>query len=264
MANVQFQPSTLDAGSCFSGAWEMIKLRYGLYLGATLLAFIMSYYLYCISWFLFGPVMAGLYLIALKDMRGEPVEFGMLFKGFDKFTPLMIVGLIQSIPQIIGQVIGLFANFAQFAMLGLEGPSRELYQEGGVPDPTIFGAVAGVILVIAAALVIFSLVWYVIFFFAIPITLENDISAAEAIKLSARAAMANIGGIVVFLIFQVLVGIIGVLLLCVGVLLISLPVTMVALAFAYRQVFPYQGSQPDLGPPPPTAYGFQGSGQFGG
>jgi hypothetical protein len=260
MTNIQFNSGAIDAGACFSGAWEQIKLRYGLYLGATILAGILCYYLYCISWILFGPVMAGVFLIALRDMREEPVEFGMLFKGFDKFLPLMIVGLIQSIPQIIMQMIGLFANFAQFALLGLGGNQRDFQSR---PDMNMLSAFLGIFIVVALIIFVFSLVWYVIFFFAIPIALEHDVPALEAIKLSARAGMANIGGIIVFMIFQFLVALLGVLMLCVGVLLISLPVTMVAAAFAYRQVFPYIGGRiTNLDPPPPGEYGFQAGGQY--
>jgi len=262
MTNLQFQRGAIDAGACFSDAWEQIKQRYWLYLGATLLGFVLSYYLYCISWIMFGPIMAGLYLIALKDMRGERIEFGMMFEGFNKFVPLMVVGLIQSIPQIIGQIIGLMANFAQVAMLGMGDPDRDFYQSRE-PDLSFLGAFMGIILLVMAVMIVFSIIWYVVFFFAIPIALENDISPTEAIGLSAKAGMANIGGIIVFLIFQCLIGLLGMLLLCVGLIFISIPVTMIASAFAYRQVFPYFGGMTtNYNPPPPNAYGFQGGGEY--
>ena len=38
------------------------------------------------------PAMAGMYYVMLRNMRGESVEFGMMFKGFEKFVPLMVIG----------------------------------------------------------------------------------------------------------------------------------------------------------------------------
>jgi uncharacterized membrane protein len=76
----------------------------------------------------------------------------------------------------------------------------------------------------------------------------------DAIKLSARAALSNAGGIIVLLILGGLVNILGVIALCFG-LLVSIPVTIVANTIAYRMVFPKLDQYYRITPPPPSAYG---------
>ncbi len=49
-----------------------------------------------------SPLAGGVILFTLKDLRGESVEFGDVFKGFDRFFDLVIGGLL----------IGLFAGVA--------------------------------------------------------------------------------------------------------------------------------------------------------
>lgn len=101
--NIQFNRSAIDAGGAVSQGWEMVKANYGIFLGVSLVALVLSGCIPCVSLFVMGPVLAGVYYFSLRLYAGEPVEFGMMFKGFEKFLPLMIIGIIQSIPEIIGQ-----------------------------------------------------------------------------------------------------------------------------------------------------------------
>ncbi len=94
MINTDFYPSAINAGDCVSNAWNLVKQNYGMYLGIALIAMILSGCIPCVSLFLAGPILGGVYYVLLREMRGEPVEFGMMFKGFEKFVPLMVVGLI--------------------------------------------------------------------------------------------------------------------------------------------------------------------------
>jgi uncharacterized membrane protein len=84
--------------------------------------------------------------------------------------------------------------------------------------------------------------------------------AVDAIKLSARAAMSNIGGLLIYFLLLILVIIVGMLMLCVGIFLVSIPVMYIAGAFAYRQVFPWMEQQFKMAPPPPSTYGDFGQG----
>lgn len=258
MNDIQFGIGVMDGSECVSTAWELIKKRYGLYLGVTLLTLVITQWLYCISWLLIGPVSAGLYLIVSKDLNDEPIEFGMMFKGFEKFVPLMAIGAVQSIPMIIQQFVGLFFNFASIFMPQRGGIGDEQFFQ---PDfsPELASGLIGFMFIIFAALFIFWIVWAVVFYFVVPLTLEYDLGLVETIKLSARAAWANLGGIVVLFIMTILVSLLGMLMLCVGIFLVSIPVTLVAYAVAYRQVFPYvRPREFNINPPPPSAYGFGG------
>ena len=45
--------------------------------------------------------MIGVFLCLLQRQRGEPVEFGTLFKGFDQFVQGLVVAALKMIPIII-------------------------------------------------------------------------------------------------------------------------------------------------------------------
>lgn len=253
MINTQYLKGAIDASGCLSNAWEMIKPNYWLFFGISLLAYVLIACIPCLNVFLMGPVMGGVYYTAFRAMRREPVDFGMMFKGFEKFVPLMVVGLIQAIPSIIYQ--GVDISF-RVGNVGLSSILRGRTGSGD-GDIAIAGGFLALIIVVSVVLMIFAIVWGITFAFAIPIMVENDFGPMEALKLSARASWSNVGGIIVLAILSFLVAFVGVLALCVGILFV-LPVIWVAWAFAYRQVFP------DLGPPayrydPPSPDAYQGN-----
>lgn len=255
----EFNAGAIDAGACISNAWNMLKANYGMYLGIALIAIILTGCIPCLNVVIAGPIMGGVFLVALRDMRGAPVDFGMMFKGLDKFVPLMIIGLIQAIPGIISQVIQYGVQFADIGMRGSRGSgSTSFFQASSSELFALSSGIIFLIVVLTFGFMIFAFIWWAVFFFAIPLVMEHGLSPTEAIKLSARAAMANIGGLLVLLIFQILIGILGMLLLCVGMFLISIPVVYLANAFAYRQVFPWIEQQMNMAPPDPSQYGFGG------
>jgi uncharacterized membrane protein len=200
--------------------------------------------------------MGGLIYIALRDTNNEPIDFGMMFKGFEKFVPLMVVGIIQGIPGLIFTIFRFTFDLASiFGRMGSSPSRRGDFFQAAQPD--INGVLAGLsILVILVSLgfLLFSIVWAIIFFFAIPLVIDRDMGPIDAIKMSARAAMSNIGGIILLFILAALVNILGMIALCVG-LFVSIPVTWVANTVAYRMVFPRLNQNYRTTPPPPATYG---------
>lgn len=258
MTNLQFQSSAIDAGGCISNAWEMLKQNYGMFLGIGLLAMLLTGCIPCLNIFLAGPVMGGVYYVVLRNMRREPVDFGMMFKGFEKFVPLMVIGLIQAIPGIIFQVLRLTIDLGRLGLTG-GGKGRngdlQFFQSSSFPDFAISGGLAALLIILTLVFLVFSIIWGSAFFFAVPLAMEHDLAPIDAIKLSARAAMANIGGLIVFFIFAGLIGLVGVMAICFGFFFVSLPLIFIANAFAYRQVFPLIEQNLNFSPPPPNAYG---------
>lgn len=251
MNSIQFVPGAIDAGGCVSNAWGMLKNNYGMYLGIAIVAMLLTGCVPCLNIFILGPIMGGVFFVALKDMRGEPVDFGMMFKGFEKFVPLMVIGLIQSIPGIIAQI----AQYGiRFAGMGL-GDNNGDFQFFQMSDLAISSGMMILLIVVSIAFMIIGFAWWAVFFFAVPLVIENDLSPVEAIKLSASAAMSNIGGLLVLMIFQFLIVLLGMLMICLGIFLFSIPLIYLANAFAYRQVFPWAGQTFNMAPPPPNAYG---------
>lgn len=230
MTNNDFYPSAINAGDCVSNAWNLVKQNYGMYLGIALVGMLLSGCIPCVSLFLVGPILGGIYYVLLREMRGEPVEFGMMFKGFEKFVPLMVIGLVQAIPEIIGQILRLVAQFGQIGLSG--GKNRDFFQSG---DPQ-FAIATGLLIVIgivAFVLIMFGIAWRVLLFFAIPLALERDLSPVDAMKFSAKAAMSNVGGLIVLFIFEFLIVLLGIIALCIGIFFV-IPIIYAANAFAYR------------------------------
>ncbi|MGB5013000.1 MAG: hypothetical protein WBO68_03140 [Pyrinomonadaceae bacterium] len=252
MSNLQYESGAINASDCYGNAWSLVTNKFGLYLGVGIVTMLMIGCIPLVSLFLVGPIMGGFYFLALKDMRGEPVDFGMMFKGFDKFVPLMVIGLIQSIPGVIFQIIRFSMNIGQALSGGSNGNIN--FFQSDIPNFGLAEGISIVMVFVGLAFAIISIVWSIALQFAIPIALENDIGAIEAIKLSMSAAVANLGGMILLILLGAVAAILGTLALCLG-LFVAIPVIWVANAFAYRQVFPLIDRQFNMSPPPPNAYG---------
>lgn len=256
MTNIQYYKGVIDATGCISNAWNLIKPNYGMYLGISLLAWVLISCIPCLNILLIGPVMGGVYYVLLRDMRGEPVDFGMMFKGFEKFGYTLAVGAIQAIPGIIWQIFDFFANISTrlFEMSQRGRGSGDFYQSDGA-DVAIAGGILAVYLIAAAVYAVFAVIWSISFVFAIPLVMEHNIGPIDALKLSARAAWSNVGGIIILAILVWLILVAGVFALCIGIIFV-LPLVTSSFAFAYRQVFPAAISPVTYAtPPPPSEYG---------
>ncbi len=269
MTNIQFYKGAIDAPGCISNGWNLIKVNYGLYFGicivATLTMIILSC-IPCLNILLIGlvnaPLVAGIYYVVLRDMRGEPIDFGMMFKGYEKFVPVMIVGFIQAIPSIIFAILQYVLDFTRVAtqILGQQGiGSGTFYQNSGGTELAIAGGLLAVYLLVVVAYFVIAIAWYVSFAFALPLVIENDINAIDALKLSVKAGWGNFGGLIFLAFLGGLIAFVGVLAICIGVFFV-IPIIYAAHAFAYRQVFPSLNAPTTYNtPPPPNEYG----GSFG-
>jgi len=251
MADVPYVKGAIEAGDCIGRAWGLVSRRFGMYIGLGLVTMLMIGCIPVLSWVLFGPTIGGFCYIVLRDNAEEEVDFGMLFKGFEKFLPLMLVGLVQSAPQIIWTVIQYSIDIAR-VVGGSTGGDIEFYQP---PGDAVAAGLSGIIIVVVIAAILFSMAWTVLLSFAIPLVMEHDLSVGEALLTSVKAAGSNIGGLISLIILEICVAILGILAICVGIF-VAMPVIYAANVIAYRYVFPYVRRQDfNTGPPPPTAYG---------
>lgn len=254
MYKTQYLKGAIDAGGCVSEAWELVKRNFGLYIGAGLVTILLISCIPFVNFFLIGPMMGGFAYIVLRDLRNEPIDFGMLFKGFEKFVPLMVLGLIQAIPGILFQIFQYAVDLSSLFIKTRPG-SPDFYQG---PDPQLSalqtGAFAWLIMVFIGYF-IFQMIWNAALTFAIPLVVERNTSIGEAITLSLGAVFSNLGGLIVLVILNALVGLLG-LLACFFGIFVAIPVTFASYVIAYRHVFPYfDGTRMNTEPPPPDAYG---------
>lgn len=161
MTPVNYLSGAIDASGCFSSAWDLVTRRFWMYVGAGFLVMLFISCVPIVNFFLMGPVIGGFYLLVLRDMRGEPVDFGGMFKGFEKFVPLMVVGLIQSIPGIIFQILQWTFDIGRM-IAERRGGGTNFYQSSG----SQFGLAEGmaiIVIIVSIFVLLFSIVWGITF-----------------------------------------------------------------------------------------------------
>jgi hypothetical protein len=153
MTNIEYNSGAIDASGAVSQGWDLIKKNYWMYFGIALLAYVMIACIPIANIFILGPVLTGVYIVMLRERRGEPVEFGMMFKGFEKFVPAMVIGLLQSIPGIIMQIVQFSMNIGSNLITAPSGRGGRR----GEPDLDVLMTFLGAYMVIIGGLALFSL-----------------------------------------------------------------------------------------------------------
>jgi hypothetical protein len=227
---------------CLKEGWAAIKDRYWLFLGLTLVAMLIGG---AVPIVLIGPMMCGLYLCLFAQMRGEPVEFGDLFKGFDYFVQGLVAAAIQTVPIFIVLVPSYAILFA-FSIATM--PHDRYARDQGPPMGFFIG-----ICLIALIMMVVSLTIHILFVFAYPLIVARKLSGWDAIRLSARASMKNFGGMLGLILLNFLLGILGVFACYVGVFLV-MPISFASYAAAYRRIFPEIAPSMMSPPPPPASW----------
>lgn len=98
---------TFEIGKILSRSGEVFKNNLGPLLGATLVMWVIlgvSGVIYIGPLVLAGPLTLGLYKMVQAALRGQPVEFGDLFSGFQKFLPAFLANLIITVFSAIGMI----------------------------------------------------------------------------------------------------------------------------------------------------------------
>jgi uncharacterized membrane protein len=240
-ATVEFRRNAVEPMECLKAGWNLIKNQYWLFVGITAMGVIIGSVVP--FGILLGPMMCGLYLALFQTRRGQPIEFGILFKGFDYFGDSVVATLLHLIPIVVVLVPTYILFYAGFFIMMSRGNGEP--SQGAVLG--FFGFFAVFWLVMIVILVLLS----VVFTFAYPLIVDRRLSGVEAVKLSIRAALANFWRLLGLLLMTGLMGFVGVLFCYVGAFFV-MPISFAAIATAYEQVFGLGEFQPNLPPPPPT------------
>ena len=238
----EFRRKAVEPVACIKAGWNLIRNQYWLFVGIAVVGILVGSVVP--FGILLGPMMCGIYLALFKTRRGQPIEFGDLFKGFDYFSDSLIATLLHLVPILVVFVPSYIVFYIALFMM---------MPRNGEPDPgamfSFFGLFAVFWLVMMVLLILIS----VGFTFAYPLIVDRRLSGLNAVKLSIKAGMANFWQLLGMLLLNGLVTFVGVLFCYVGAFLV-LPVTFAAIVTAYEQVFGLADGavQPNLPPPPPT------------
>jgi uncharacterized membrane protein len=241
---IPFKRQAVEPVQCLKHGWELIKDQYWLFVGMTFIAVLIGGAVP--AGILLGPMMCGLYLTFFKKRRGEPIEFGTMFKGFDFFGPSLVATLLHVLP-ILAIVIPAYFFFYITMIVSVAA------QGGGDPSPAaMFGVMGGFIVfwVVVMLVVIFISIGFT---FAYPLIVDRKLQGMDAVKLSFKAAIANFWRLLGLSILSSLLSVGGILLCYVGMFLVF-PIVYAGIASAYEQVFGLAGpgdNYDNLPPPPP-------------
>ena len=235
MQNTEFKTGVINPIEVYKEAWEMIKDQYWIIFAITFVGIVIGG---AVPFILIGPMMCGIYLVLLHKYEGRPVDFALLFKGFDYFVPGLILAIVITVPMIAF----IFAIYIPIIGVVIAGPNMN-------ESEVLMFVVGTVVVEFIVALIMVCL--HTLLIFAFPLIVDKKLSAIPAVKLSAKAAWDNIGGIAGLFAVGFVVAIVGYLMLCIGIYLV-LPLILASTLVAYRKVFPMQPT--NFSPPPPNSY----------
>lgn len=241
--SIEFRRGVIQPVECIKEGYELVKDQYWLFVGMAAIGVLIGN---AVPFgILMGPMMVGLYMVLFRKRRGELVEFGNLFKGFDSFGDSVVATLLHVIPIAVILVPAYIIFYVGFILVIQSG--------GGEPDPSAMMGMFAFFAVFWLIAILIIMVISVLFTFAYPLIADRKLAGIEAVKLSIRAALANFWRLLGLNLLNGLLIIGGMLLCYVGIFLV-LPITFAALAIAYERVFGLGQFQPNLPPPPPTFY----------
>jgi hypothetical protein len=241
LASIDFRRNAVEPVECLKAGWDLIKSQYWLFVGITAVGFIIGSVVPL--GILMGPMMCGIYLALFQTRRGRPIEFGILFKGFDYFGESVVATLLHMIPILVIFVPSYIIFYIGLFLL--------MPRQGSEPDPTALLGFFGMFAVFWLVMMVILIVVSVAFTFAYPLIVDRRLSGLNAVKLSIKAALANFWRLLGLLLLSGLLNFVGVLFCYVGVIFV-LPIGFAAISRAYEQVFGLAGEiEPNLPPPPP-------------
>jgi hypothetical protein len=242
---VEFNRNAVSPVGCLKGGWNLIKNQYWLILGMVIVGWMIAS---AVPFgILMGPMMCGLFLTFFKLRRGEPIEFGTLFKGFEYLGQSILATLLHVVPMIC-LVVGAYVLFYVFFLFAM------LSQGNGEPNGAAMLLVLAVYAVFWLGIILLIMFLSIGFMFVYPLIVDRNLQGLDAVKMSFRGAFANFWGLVGMVFLNFLLSVAGLLMCIIGVYFV-LPISYAAMAVAYEQIFGLrQGAQPPAAPPPPPVF----------
>ena len=232
----------LDIVDCLTSAWRLFQQQFSTLFGPTMMYVLIAFGLgifgalpyigplfsLC-SMVIGGPLMAGLYVVYLRVIRGETPPLGSLFDGFRKmfghlFLGNLAVGILASLPLLAGFIV-LFFSVGLSAIMGLA--------KGSASWPA-FAALApglGLILLGLPVTVFLTVNWM----FSLPLILDQRVGFWTAMKRSWRQVRRHWWSCLALLVVMSILNFAGVLCCLVG-LVVTIPISMLVLMCAYETV----------------------------
>ena len=251
-SQIEFRTDRVSSREMFSEARTLMSGHFWIMVGICLLGLIVG----GVAPFgvLMGPMMCGIFMCWFAIMRNEKPTFSLLFEGFDVFMESLVAMLIQlgisMLTMVLAFVVMAVGGFAVGAAAAGGG------QPGGNPE-AVMGVLAIGIFLFYGLIIGVSILVGALFAFTWPLIVDYRLSGLEAVKLSARAAWANLGNVFRLMILNVVVVAVAAVFCYLPVFLVF-PIVFGSQAVLYRRIFPaavssgpvgeyWEEPQPDVG-----------------
>ncbi|MCD4748478.1 MAG: hypothetical protein K8R59_03815 [Thermoanaerobaculales bacterium] len=221
-----FQRVPIRPMDCLSESWNLLSGQYWIFLAITLVGMLIQSFVPMNI--LTGPMLCGIFIAWFTLMRGEAITFEMLFKGFDFFAQSLIASMILLAVVFVIMIpcyVILFAGIALGAAAAQDAP--EVMGLAALLSTSLF-----LLVILTVMTVIMTLC-----LFLYPLIVDRKLKAIPALKTSAAAAWANLGGVLGLLALTSLIATIASLFCFIPVFFVT-PWIFGAVGVAYRRVFP--------------------------
>ena len=223
--DLTFNSGVIKPVECLKEAWHLIKSDYWLLFAISLIgAMVAGVTIYI----LLGAMVCGIMLCYLRKIDGGDVKFDHLWGGMKFLVPSIPITLLFIVPIIVYILAAFFTIYSPLITLAVMGEQV---------DPSALLATFGIAIAIDLIIAIAMTCVHSLIIFAFPLLIDRNLGAIDAIKLSARAALKNMGGIAGLIVLQFGIVLLGELAFCIGVYL-TIPILTATSLVAYRKVFP--------------------------
>ncbi|HAM72490.1 MAG TPA: hypothetical protein DCM86_12685 [Verrucomicrobiales bacterium] len=219
---------SIDAMGCLSNGWRVFKNQVGLLLGGLVVAYLcmmaggaIPMIGPCIGLVINGPLMAGMWIVFVRAVRGEDTSIGDVFSGFSShWWPLVLVNLLTGLLSVL-----------PFIPAGAMLLVKVMMNHGAQLQPSDW-VLPGILALVALP---FAMYLGVAWVFALPLVMDRGYGPWEAMNASRRIINRHLGAVLLLALLSILLFAGGVVLLCVGILFTA-PVTLSMWASFYEEV----------------------------
>ena len=232
----------LDIVDCLTSAWRLFQQQFSTLFGPTMMYVLIAFGLgifgalpyigplfsLC-SMVIGGPLMAGLYVVYLRVIRGETPPLESVFDGFRKmfghlFLGQWVAGILASLPLLAGFIV-LFFSLGLTVIMGLV--------KGSVSWPAFEVLAPGLALSLLG--VPFTIFLTVNWMFSLPLILDQRVGFWTAMKRSWRQVRRHWWSCLALSVVIAILNFFGMLCCLVG-LLVTVPISILATMYAYETV----------------------------
>jgi hypothetical protein len=241
----------LDLGGCVARGWSLVTGHFGTLFVGSLLYFLIQMaigglsnipfigFLFTLANFVIsGPLIAGVFYLFIRTIRGEPAEIGDIFSGFKRgFVQLFLATLVTGIlvglcmlPFLVVLFVKLLPLIHQMDPHAASNPEKQLeFLKSLLP-----GLISALpwLLICAVPATYLSVCWK----FTLPLIIDKQVDFITAMKWSWKRVNQHWFQVFGVVLLVGLLNVAGVVVCCVG-LLFTVPVGMAALMYAYETIF---------------------------